>query len=263
MTSPILTSRKNTPAVAQPTASSLDVAIAHAQQLASAGDMLPQSYRNKPGAILLVKDWADSHGVPLLTAMQTVAFVHGRPVIDATMQRALAQKVGYAVRVTEADINSATVQVSKDGEVIGSSTYTMADARTAGLTGKDNWKKNPEDMLVARATTRAIRRHAPDAMLGLYIADEVDSDDPVEILTGNPAPVATPEPVTVEAEIVDEATVTATALKKDLVALVGRDEAAMWWEERNPGKGPFTAEVAESLRDEFVRWVDSEVVDAQ
>jgi hypothetical protein len=41
------------------------------------------------------------------------------------------------------------------------------------LHGKDNWKNHPEDMLVARAKSRAARRYAPDIFAGVYSADEM------------------------------------------------------------------------------------------
>lgn len=191
-----------------------------AQAIAKAGDMLPRSYREKPGAVLLVMQWAKSRDVDVLTAIQTVSFIEGRPVIDATMQRALAQRAGYRVEITEASRESASVRVFRESDllVLGSSTYTMEDARTAGLAGKKNWQQNPEDMLVARATTRALKRCAPDVMLGLITQDEAEEVDTVSILASEPdgpaedtttAPAETPaltpaatEPDTEDAEIV-------------------------------------------------------------
>jgi len=182
--------------------------ITYAQEIAKAGDMLPASYRMKPGAVLLVNQWAQKHDVDILTAMQTVAFVQGRPVIDATMQRALAERAGYRVKVLDDECTdeSAKVEVWRDDELIGSASYTIDQAKTAGLAGKDNWRKNPGDMLVARATTRAIKRHAPAVLLGLLVGDEAEQVAPVSHLTPTPAAPAeetpTPDPGPV-ADIVD------------------------------------------------------------
>jgi hypothetical protein len=121
-------------------------------------------------------------------------------VIDATMQRALAQRAGYRVAVVEATNDRATVVVSdRNGEVLGRETFTMSDARAAELAGKANWKKNPRNMLVARATTNAIRFHAPEVLIGLSVADvdDVGPFDPIGV--ERPAPV---EEIA-EAEIVD------------------------------------------------------------
>ena len=172
----------------------IDAQFRMATEIAKANDMLPQSYRNKPGAVLLVQQWAAQHDVDVLTAMQTVSFVQGRPVIDATMQRALAQRAGFDIRVTEATDDHATVEVRRGGETLGSATYTMDQAKAANLANKPNWKANPEDMLVARATTRAVRRHAPAVLIGVYDQDEAEQIDP------DPVTVLTP---TADADVID------------------------------------------------------------
>jgi hypothetical protein len=56
-------------------------------------------------------------------------------------------------------------------------TYTMDDAVLAGLAQKDNWKKNPKAMLVARATALAAREKFADVLLGeAWDAEELDDD---------------------------------------------------------------------------------------
>jgi len=59
----------------------------------------------------------------------------------------------------------------------GAATFTIEEAKTAGLAGKDNWKGYPSDMLFARALTRAQRRYAPDIWGGsVYTPEEVGAD---------------------------------------------------------------------------------------
>ena len=181
MTDTVLRSRR-TQAIAPitPDAAALDVRMKHAQAIAAAKQALPPSYANNPGAILLAQEWAQTRGVDLLTTIQSVSFISGRPVIDATMQRALAMRAGYDISI-EVDDSSATCTLTRDGKPAGSSTYTIDDAKTAGLVGKDNWKKNPKAMLVARATAQTMRWHAPDVMVGVFTEDELE--DPVDTLT--------------------------------------------------------------------------------
>jgi len=55
-----------------------------------------------------------------------------------------------------------------------SATYTIAEAVQAGLTkGEGGWDKNPEDMLVARGTTRVVRRYAPEILNKAYLPEEL------------------------------------------------------------------------------------------
>jgi hypothetical protein len=182
--------------------------MAKANAIAKAGDLLPRTYRANPGAVLLAMDWADRVGLSVMDAIHGVAWVQGKPVIDATLLRALAIKAGYRVLVTEASRTTATAKVvlTTTGETLGTVTYTIEDAKTAGLAGKDNWKKNPEDMLVARATSRAVRRYCSDALVGGGLTeDEVESLDVAEVDQVQPAAVVEVE-VIEDAEIVEEVT---------------------------------------------------------
>jgi hypothetical protein len=195
--SKILTTRQaQPPAVQQATH---DVEMAKANAIAKAGDLLPRNYRSNPGAVLLAMDWADRVGLSVMDAIHGVAWVQGKPVIDATLLRALATRAGYRVLVTDASRESATAKVvlTGTGETLGTVTYTIEDARTAGLAGKDNWKKNPEDMLVARATSRAVRRYCSDALVGGAL-----TEDEAEVLEVDVPTVTLTEPV-VEAEVSD------------------------------------------------------------
>lgn len=207
MTKPVLVSRHATPAVAEPAPSGgamelLEVELRRAQAIARAKDALPRSYRENPGAVLLADQWARSRGIDTLTAIQTVSFVDGRPVVDATMQRALAEKAGYEVRVVDLSDQAATVIVLRNGAELGRETFTIDEAKRQGLTGKSNWQKTPKNMLVARATTNAIRFFAPSVLVGLAADDDVM--DPTEVLApvqidgpggGAPPTVADPRPV--------------------------------------------------------------------
>lgn len=180
MTEPVLRSRRSQAlAPASPDAAELETRMKHAHAVAQAKQALPQNYANNPGAILLAQEWAQTRGVDLLTTIQSVSFISGRPVIDATMQRALAMRAGYEIDI-EVDDKAATCTLTRDGKACGSSTYTIDDAKVAGLLGKDNWKKNPKAMLVARATAQTMRWHAPDVMVGVFTEDEVD--EPLEVL---------------------------------------------------------------------------------
>jgi hypothetical protein len=202
---PILRSRQGVAVAPAPRAAEadaqLDVVMRRAQTVARAGDAVPKGYRNNPGAVLLANEWAMARGLDLLTALQSVAFIDGKPVIDATMQRALAKQAGYRVKVEAADASQATVSVSEGGELLGSATYTIEEARSAGLTNKNNWKQHPKAMLVARATTQAMRWFAPDVMVGVFTDDEVDVD-PVATLVTEPEQVEVAD--VVEAELVDD-----------------------------------------------------------
>ena len=218
---PVLTTRSAAPATVSAGRDTLDVRMQTAVAIAKAGDMLPRAYRGQPGAILLAIDWAERHDLAVMDAIHGVAWVQGRPVVDSTLQRAMARNAGYDVRVTEASDTKATVRVLVNGTtVVGTASYTIDEARAAGLTGKDNWKKHTTDMLVARATTRAIKWFCAEALIGGALSpDEVDdlTSDPVQVLTATAevVPPVSPSPpiqtanpvVAVEVDDVEDAEV--------------------------------------------------------
>lgn len=204
----VFTSRTPSTAVAVHDRPSLDVELMRAKALAQAGELLPRTYRDKPGALLLIDQWAKARGIDVLTAIQTVAFIDGKPVVDATMQRALAERAGYSVVIKDATREAATVVVMRDGKHVGITTYTWEDAKSAELTGKQNWKKNPIDMLVARATTRALRWHAPSVLLGTFSEDDNLNDSPSVSVSFDPSPAPVVEQVApVDDEVITDAEV--------------------------------------------------------
>lgn len=80
------------------------------------------------------------------------------------------------------------------------------------LHGKDNWRNDPEAMLVARAKSRAVRRYAPDLLVGVYSTEEMQDarasaavgvyEVPAEFMPGgNDVPIEPPPvPATEQAQ---------------------------------------------------------------
>lgn len=200
---PILRSRSTTPVPARQDGPGLDLALRRAQTIAQAGEIVPPAFRNKPGAVMLVDGWAQQRDLDLLTALQGVNIIQGKVVVDATLMRALAKRAGFEVRPVEISSESVTVAViGPEGSEVGRVTYTMDDARRAKLAEKDNWKKDPQSMLVARASTRAIRWFASDAMTGVFAEDEDIESDPAEVLRPQLVPEAPASDGIVDAEVV-------------------------------------------------------------
>lgn len=151
-----------------------DALLARAKMVAQCPrDMLPRHYQGNPGACLLAVDWADRNDVGILEALGQVAFVHGKPVVSAVLQRKLAARAGYTTKLIEGDERAATVAViGPDGAEVGRATYTIELAQELGIMkGSQVWKADPAHMLVLRATTRALMYYGP-ADLGVVLVDE-------------------------------------------------------------------------------------------
>jgi hypothetical protein len=118
----------------------------------------------------------------------------GKVVFSAALQSGLlAKSEKYSVEVLEATDEKASVRFFRDGKPVGVSTFTIAEAKRAGLTNKQVWQQYPSDLLFARAMTRGIRRFAPDLLVGnaAYTREEV-GEDVHEPLGGIPVPPPTP-----------------------------------------------------------------------
>jgi hypothetical protein len=84
----------------------------------------------------------------------------------------------YSYRIQKADNQICEIEWQENKISVGISSFTIEEAKTAGLTGKDNWKKYPSDMLFARAISRGAKRFAPGIFGGapVYTPDELGMD---------------------------------------------------------------------------------------
>lgn len=135
-------------------------------------------------AVAIVKIMAGQEiGLPPFEAMTGINLIKGRPTLAATTIASKikgSRKYDYRVKVaTELKSQIDFYEVEPDGKrtSIGTSVFTIEQAKAAGLADKDNWKAYPEDMLFARNISRGARRFAPDVFgAPVYTADEIDEE---------------------------------------------------------------------------------------
>lgn len=121
-------------------------------------------------------------GLEPMAALRSIDIIQGVPAMRAVALRALVQGKGHQVWVVEQTDTRAIVAGRRRGdEHEQRSMWTMDRARALGLVGKDNWRKQPQAMLVARATSELCRLVAADVILGVpYSIEELqDGDDTV------------------------------------------------------------------------------------
>lgn len=96
--------------------------------------------------------------------------------MSAKLCRALAHNHGLrVVRVEETAESCTAAVVRDDGRELGRTTYTLAQAKKAGLSGT-NWQSNTDRMLWARASKRALDDHAPWVTVGVLIEEDFTDD---------------------------------------------------------------------------------------
>jgi hypothetical protein len=118
-------------------------------------------------------------GLPPFASMTGINIIQGKPALGSNVIATLVKNdPRYDYNIETCDNTTCTIIWFENGKQRGVSSFTIQEAQNAGLTGKDNWKKYPSDMLFARAISRGARRYAPGVFGGspVYTADELGAD---------------------------------------------------------------------------------------
>lgn len=139
----------------------------------SLATLLPKAYQRQPGNLLLAQEYAAALDLPVMTVVQSVYIVDGRPTASAQLIGALVRRAGHRLRVTGTD-TAAVAEIVRcdDPEFTFRSEWTLDRARAAGLAGKGTWKAYPAAMLKARAITEVARDACPEALSGVAYTPE-------------------------------------------------------------------------------------------
>ncbi|PRI11912.1 hypothetical protein [Leucobacter massiliensis] len=144
---------------------------------------VPQQYQGNPGHAAAAIMTARGVGImDPMAALRSLDVIQGTPAFRANTLRALAQRDGHEIWVEEANSQRVVMRGRRRGDDrIQESMWDMDRARAMGLTNKDNWKKQPQAMLTARATSELVRLIAADTVAGLYSVEELaDGEQPPE-----------------------------------------------------------------------------------
>ncbi|MCB2251818.1 recombinase RecT [Pseudomonas chlororaphis] len=158
----------------------IDEALKFADYLANS-DIVPKDFQRKPANILVAVQWGMELGLQPMQAMQSIAVINGRPSLWGDAVLALARSSPLCEYVTETDDGeTATCRAKRRGEEEQVRTFSMADAKLAGLAGKAGpWTQYPKRMRQMRARAFALRDVFPDVLRGMAVAEEVQ-DIPTE-----------------------------------------------------------------------------------
>ncbi len=199
----------------EPEMTALMVWAQDARQVASIAESIaktsfvPKAFAGKPAEVTAAILAGAEVGLQPLASLRSINVIQGQPALSALAMRGVVQAHGHEIWVEESSENKAVVCGRRAG--LGKQTqrseWTIDRARRLGLLGKDNWVKQPQAMLIARATAECCRLTAADALAGLAyaveeIADQAD-EKPVRKRTAQRKPIPEPELETpvIEAEV--------------------------------------------------------------
>jgi hypothetical protein len=174
-------------------ATTLDERLRVAEMLSGSG-MIPDTYRGRPGNVLAAEFAADALQIPLFTAFQHLHNIKGKVGMSAELMRVLVRRAGHSYDrwVEKVDGNlTAFMEIHLRGEAkpkrpvsfsleeaVDAELVRMKDGKPFARGGKGDklpWESHTEDMLQARVTSKAVRRHCPEVLAGMsYTPDELD-----------------------------------------------------------------------------------------
>jgi len=154
--------------------------------------LVPQAYRGKPVDAAICMLYGAEVGLPPMTALNRIIVINGKPTLDSQGMAALIRGRGHSI-VGETSNESATVKGKRldNGDEM-SVTFTIDDAKRAGLVKNGPWTQYPSSMLWARAVSKLARELFPDVLMGMsYVPEEIGGDEYGDDFSqpANPIPV--------------------------------------------------------------------------
>ena len=158
--------------------------VGEAESLArvlSTAKLVPEHLRNSAGDCLLVVMQAQRWGMDALSVAQCTSVVRGKLCYEGKLVAAVLYSMGVLEGRLRYEYSGQGLRrsVRVIGRLRGEDEDRTIDGTVeAWQTDNGNWKKSPDDMLAYRGARQWARRHAPEALLGVYTPDELDEDVP-------------------------------------------------------------------------------------
>ncbi|MCL1922803.1 MAG: hypothetical protein FWG15_02890 [Propionibacteriaceae bacterium] len=148
-------------------------------ELVCQSDFVPKDMRGNVGKVFAAVMTGRELGMSPMNSLQSFAVINGRASLMAEAMRGLILRDGHQIRVVASGAEKCTIKGRRkedkdDPDAWQSFTFTLMEAKTAGLTGRDVWQKYPADMLLARATTRMAKAVFSDVIHGLVSTEEAE-----------------------------------------------------------------------------------------
>ena len=165
-------------------------------------------------ALMLI---AQAEGMHPAIAARDYHVIQGRPALKADAMLARFQAAGGRVEWLRYDDKEVTGKFSHPQGGTATITWTIDQARAAGLASKDVWRQYPRQMLRSRVVSEGVKTIYPGVAVGVYTPEEIqDFDVKPPTVEAKVEAVTTSTPVTVEA--VEVSATPPTPTKSEAVA---------------------------------------------
>lgn len=227
--------------------------------------------RGKPEEVTAVILAGNELGLKPMASLKSMDIIQGTPALRAHAMRGILQSHGHEIELIESDEQHCIMRGRRKGsETWQQVVWTVQRAAKLGLLTKDEWKKQPGTMLIARATGEICRLVASDALHGMpYASEELSGTTELTVeqvraplsvasLTASPGPAPAPAPApAAEREVIDPAADDAehAAAVADLHAFGAEMDATDIEQDAYGELGvPLEDAPAQAIRDLVTRW---------
>jgi hypothetical protein len=140
--------------------------------------LLPSSIKSPEQAVIIALKGREL-GIPPMVAFSQISVINGKPCISAELMLSqIHQKVPSAsINFIKNDNESCVIEAIRKNCKPSTWSFTIEDAKSAQLLGKQVWKQYPAAMLRARAISAMARAVFPDALNGVsYTPEEMGAE---------------------------------------------------------------------------------------
>lgn len=147
----------------------------------SKSSLLPDAFRGKEPETLMAIMTGAELGLAPMQSLRAIDVIKGKPTLKAEAMTALVRArrdVCEYLVLRETSATKCTFETKRVGDPCATTmSFSVEDARAAGLLSNDNYKRFPAAMLRARAGSAICKAVYSDLILGLYDPDEIEHRD--------------------------------------------------------------------------------------
>ncbi len=131
-------------------------------------------------------------GIPPMVALSHIYIIKGKPSCGVQLQLGLCYEriPGFKCEVYSTKQQAVCI-VKRPGHKAFKTSFSIDDAKAAGLTSNDTYRKYPQIMLEYRAIGHALKIAAPEVTMGLetpgmFEPNVIEEDDDIVVAVGHP-----------------------------------------------------------------------------
>jgi hypothetical protein len=137
----------------------------------SKAQLLPQALRGKPADLLIIMMYGQELDLSPIQSIQGIYVVNGKPQLAGQLWLAKVRQAGHRVKIEHGDNRCTTTITRGDTGETHTETFTVDDAKRAGLMGKDTYKAWQKRMLMWRSVSDCATVICPEVALGFGVAE--------------------------------------------------------------------------------------------